>query len=240
MSRYHVQKTVYDTNGDPLDAATVTVCVLGTTEKSRVTLYADASSATTLPNPLTSDGSGGVDFYLANPLVCDLVPVKAGVAGRTITVRPGLPDVGTVQTWDGTEGEWQVPTVQVRTTHVTSAQILALHTTRVAVWPAPASGHWLLPLVYQATYTPGASPYVDSGGAQLVLLHHGVDDAAYIGGQVYVADLTGLVASWITGQMGAQDYPLTQVAGQALEVLLTSALTGGDGTLDVTVLAAVV
>lgn len=103
MSRFHIAQTVYDTEGVPLAGATVSVCVLGSTELSREPLYVDANSATRLANPLTSDGNGLVDFYLAYPLVCDLRPVKDGVAGRTATVYPGRPTVGDVLTWDGVE-----------------------------------------------------------------------------------------------------------------------------------------
>src|SRR2546423_638473 len=101
MARFHIQATVTDTGGAPLDGATVSVCVLGTSEVSHEPLYADGSSATRRANPLTSDGSGVVDFYLATPLVCDLRPTKSGVAGRTVTVYPGRPNVGDVLAWDG-------------------------------------------------------------------------------------------------------------------------------------------
>lgn len=244
MPRYHIQETVTDTNGTPLDTATVTVCVLGTTEASRVSLYADANSATTLANPLTSDGSGLVDFYLAYPLVCDLRPVKNGVAGRMVTVRPGLPAVGDVPTWDGAQDVHQKAATApywisgrihqhyASGTTGSKVQITPL-TDQVAQasagWTASGAGDLIPPQA--GLYTVDWAATIESNAGQLVKVFAEDSDTSTVNVDASAAwrvpdaqgDGTGV--TWSSTWAGATP---TDSIGLAIEMAALSGATSGD------------
>lgn len=91
--RAHLYRTLQSITGALVTGATVTVFDPGTTTPISQTLYADATSSTTLSNPFQAT-SGLIDFYLTNPQDVDL-RIVYGAASLLAERQPVLPPAST-------------------------------------------------------------------------------------------------------------------------------------------------
>lgn len=81
MARYHYR---FPVNATPAESgATVTVNVAGTSAKLQDTIFADATSATTLANPFTLSGNM-VSFWLAQPRKVKIVIASVHAGTHTV------------------------------------------------------------------------------------------------------------------------------------------------------------
>lgn len=126
---------------------------------------------------------------------------------------------------------------------LSSAQILALHSTPLEIVPAPGVGKIILPISAVIQYFAGATPYTVNAGDTFMLLPEG---AASIGFG-YQADATGLIDQAINqiGNFGPTEISssLSSASGKGLSVAESDGGTpfsGGDGTVKITVLYVVV
>lgn len=91
--RAEFNDVIFGTNSQVLDSATVNIYDTGTTTKISESIFADATGATTLSNPLTSDSAGRIQFYLDRPQIVDLEVSKSGFTTFTVedvsVQRPG-------------------------------------------------------------------------------------------------------------------------------------------------------
>jgi hypothetical protein len=86
--RAHYVNHLLDVKGEPIVGATVYVYDQGTTSPIAATIYTvdDTVGNTTTTNPLTTDSSGKVEFYLNDEARVDLLISKTGLTSRTLTV----------------------------------------------------------------------------------------------------------------------------------------------------------
>ena len=75
---------ILDVQGRPIPGTTVNVYQVGTTTAITETIYADATGATSLTNPLTTDSLGYIQFYLDRPKIVDLAVSKTGYTSFTL------------------------------------------------------------------------------------------------------------------------------------------------------------
>jgi hypothetical protein len=91
VARAHFRDVLLGQRADgavvPLAGAAVAVYQTGTALPVLVPLYATAAGATTLPNPLTADPSGAVEFWLDADDRVDLAVSATGYAAQTVTVE---------------------------------------------------------------------------------------------------------------------------------------------------------
>lgn len=85
--------TVVDTNGRPIAGASIAVYQVGTTTAITETIYQDATGASTLANPFTTDSLGQFRFYLDKSKRVDL---KVSATGYPMPYT--LQDVDVVRT----------------------------------------------------------------------------------------------------------------------------------------------
>lgn len=84
MARASYRDVVRDGFGNALAGAQVELRVAGTATKIGGPIYADGSSATQLPNPLSADSRGYFEFYLAAPQTLDLYVTAPGYVATTV------------------------------------------------------------------------------------------------------------------------------------------------------------
>ena len=132
------------------------------------------------------------------------------------------------------KGEWNAAHtlagdyLRKATVTLSSADILALHTTPVTLVAAPGAGNFLLPHRAIAVYTAGATPYTYSDGSEE--LHVGASSFGQLGGllddatdAVYVLNPT------------SNNFDVAGLENLPLEVDDSGQITGGDGTVTVSV-----
>lgn len=106
---------IKDRYGNVLSGASVNIYDPGTTDAVSETVYADATGATTLSNPLTTDATGRIQIYLDRPQIVDLAVSKtnytsftledvsvlrAGTYAATFTVAANDANVASIATCD--------------------------------------------------------------------------------------------------------------------------------------------
>src|SRR3990167_10758410 len=75
---------ILDTDGRPIASASIYVYQVDTTTAITETIYADATGATALTNPLSTNSLGYVQFYLDRPKIVDLLVSKTGYTDFTL------------------------------------------------------------------------------------------------------------------------------------------------------------
>ncbi len=143
-----------------LDGATVNVYETGTTTPIAASMYATAVGGAALSNPLTSDTSGVVEFYIEQEQRVDLYVTKTGYTSQTVTV-----DV--LET--GMEGYSQVVTV-----HPTRGDYTTLSAALAAITDASASKVYSIVVYGQITETSAVTAksnidVVGMGGASVTV-----------------------------------------------------------------------
>ncbi|HLH24941.1 MAG TPA: hypothetical protein VK066_20660 [Chloroflexota bacterium] len=132
MARSLYVNVVADTFGNALGGAQVAVYQPGTT--TPLTLYADPSSATTLPNPLTTDGRGFFAFYLAAAQLVDLAITAAGYTPVTLS------NVSVAVPADVLDGAIILPdtitALEIAPATITDAEIAAANKDGAAITPS--------------------------------------------------------------------------------------------------------
>lgn len=83
MTRCRLSGTVRDDFGNIVESVSVEVREPGTSTPIAQTLYADATSGTTLSNPLTTNAYGAYGAWLDTPQIVDLYLSGAGITPRT-------------------------------------------------------------------------------------------------------------------------------------------------------------
>ena len=147
---------------------------------------------------------------------------------------------GAVQVHMNNDGTIDPPLyLQTQFVTITSAQLLALHTTPVILIPAPvASGLIISPQYYTAIYNAGSTPY--SGTTSNGLFEFGWGDTTTdintnIVGDAFDAGFVDQATSQIllSGLGTPGGLPLSSVVNKNISIYLnTDTLTLGNGTLD--------
>ena len=75
---------ILDTDGRPIASASIYVYQVDTTTPITETIYADATGADELTNPLSTNSLGYVQFYLDRPKIVDLLVSKTGYTDFTL------------------------------------------------------------------------------------------------------------------------------------------------------------
>jgi hypothetical protein len=129
--------------------------------------------------------------------------------------------------------------VQIRTTHLDRAQLLALNTTRVELAPAPVGGRGFIePLFMVFRLNAGSVPYTATG----TVLHFGQNieaDGTNGISNLNAQDFFAQSDPYIYSPLGFS-YRTVVSEGAPLQVIADGPLTVGDGTVDVTLAYVVV
>src|SRR3990167_8242269 len=75
---------ILDTDGRPIASASIYVYQVDTPTPITEIIYADATGATALTNPLSTNSLGYVQFYLDRPKIVDLLVSKTGYTDFTL------------------------------------------------------------------------------------------------------------------------------------------------------------
>jgi hypothetical protein len=122
-------------------------------------------------------------------------------------------------------------TVQTATVTLSSADILALHTTPVTIIPAPGAGKVIAPIRSVVHYSHGTISYTDGDP-----LYAYIDSPAFVGGGIGV-NVSGLTASAFFTDLGGNiAADLSDVENKAVLTSCVTPFAAGDGTVTWTVL----
>ncbi len=152
---------------------------------------------------------------------------------------------GTVAVYDPATGllgpsTTMATAVQQASVTLSSAQLLALHTTAVQIVPAPGVGFYIAPSYYYMQYHFGTLAYAGSGNCSLIYgPPPAVNPTNLITLYGWCAATSGIMvhASSCTfiGICGEGLTPYTTINNVAVNFTAPTAVTGGDGTLTITV-----
>jgi hypothetical protein len=123
---------------------------------------------------------------------------------------------------------------------LTSAQLLALSTTPVTLVPAPPAGFYIFPTYYTMQYHFGGSAYAGTGSCDFI---YGpppvVNPTNLLATYNWTAATSGIVKAAASctfiGIFGEGLTPYTTVGGAAVVFTAPTAITGGNGTLTITI-----
>lgn len=117
------------------------------------------------------------------------------------------------------------------TVTVSSAELLDLHNTPKTLVAAQGAGTVIVPLAVAGRTHPGATPYA-GGTATLVIKQQGAGGTVFSGFDPILDDASGQAFSWLTNGMA---FTTSTIQNKPLQLSADSALTDGDGTLEIVV-----